>query len=340
MPGHFSFKTWHIADSNSIWSFHSFRIFKAYDSDFAERCSAHSDEAIADISTALRGPRCFHGYLKSTHAAEILEIRLYGLVLYMGTSVSFPACFVLSAPQGSAQRRESSQSQLDGAGVDYTMVTGFGPEDKQISHRYSPAKNLLLMKRHLARGEIAVYLGHQKIWQMVLDRGISKALILEDDFRFVEGNAAVHVIATASQHLGQFDLIKLFDFRTRKPLTSMQEDGFELAIYRRPNSGLVGYLISADCCRKLLQRKQVFRPVDEELRYWFEKRIRIASIEPNPIADDGERLDGSILDRDREATRAKRSLLRSLYANLISGYVSIRCWLWSRQVLKTFNGGK
>lgn len=252
----------------------------------------------------------------------------------MDTCSFFPPCYVLTAPLGGDLRLRSAVAQLESLAIRHALVSGFSPESVAVDRSYSRIRNLLFMKRSLTRGEVAVYLGHRKIWQTIVERGDRYALVFEDDFRFVDPGTAATMIGRAARHLDRFDLIKLFDFRKREPLAAIADDGFEIAIHGRPNSGLVGYLVTADCCRKLLMRRHIFRPVDEELRYWFDFRIGIGSVEPNLVFDNGGELAGSLLDGEREKVRQKRKWLRSIYANFLAAYVGIRSWWWARRIVR------
>jgi GR25 family glycosyltransferase involved in LPS biosynthesis len=252
----------------------------------------------------------------------------------MDSTGHFPPCYVLTAPHGSGKRAHSAGSQLQKAGIKHSFVRGFGPDSMNVAQSYSRARNLLFMKRSLTRGEIAAYLGHKKIWEKIASGGEGCALVLEDDFMFANADTITENIQHAVRHLKYLDLIKLFDFRPREPIAAVPAGDFRIAVYTRPNSGLVGYLITADCCRKLLKRSHVFRPVDEELRYWFELGIRIGSTEPNLVFDNGEELEGSLLQDEREKMRHRKSRLRSIYANILSAYVNLRSWRWSREVAR------
>lgn len=247
----------------------------------------------------------------------------------------FPLCYVLTAPTGSEKRKQSAQVQLEQVGIAHSLVYGFGPESDSVAQSYSKLKNLVLSKRSLTPGEVAVYLGHRKIWDMIARSKQGCGLVFEDDFGFSDSVAVADRIRRATRHLDHFDLIKLFDFQPRAPLMTIQEGDFRIAVHTRPNSGMVGYLITAECCRKLLKRRYVFRPVDEELRYWFQLGIRIGSVEPNLVFDNGEGLDGSLLDEERERIRGRKNRLRSIYGNFLTAYVNIRSWLWSREVARS-----
>ncbi len=244
-------------------------------------------------------------------------------------------CFVLTAPKGGQARRLSVEFQLKKAGIPYTLITGYAPEDEIIAERYSPWRNLFYMKRSLTPGEVAVYLGHQKMWQAIIDSGAPAGLVFEDDFIFKDPDTIAHVIGQASLGLDRWDLVKLYDIRPRRALAIYRDHGIDFALYRRPNSSLIAYMLTATCCKKLLERRFIFRPVDEELRYWFETRLKIVTVVPNPVDDASESLEGSLLETDRLRLRSRRNIFRSIYGNFITAYINTCCEIWSRWIAWT-----
>jgi len=247
-----------------------------------------------------------------------------------------PLCSVLTAPQGDPARRDNVEQQMASAQIEFEFVVGFTPESPEIENAYGKWRNKIFAKRDLTRGEIAVYLGHRKIWQNIIDSGQNSGLVFEDDLSFIDPSNIREVLRAAAASLRSWDLIKLFDFRPHRGLSSFHENGITLQVYKRPNSGMVGYMLTAECCRKLLKRKYIFRAVDEELRYWFEKQIRIVTITPNPVTEISHKLKGSILESSRYDKRRKRNVVRSLYFNIITAYINICCELWSRWIVFSY----
>ena len=251
-----------------------------------------------------------------------------------------PCCYILLAPHGDGRRQQSARLQMEVVDLDYRFIIGFSPQDPLTTQSYSKFRNALLMKRPLSMGEVAVYLGHQKIWSEILESNAPWGLVLEDDFSIADQQNFVRDIENAAQFTGQLDIIKLFNFQKKGPLFVHRSNNIRIGFFSRPNSGLVGYIITRSGCEKLLKQKHIFRPVDEELRYWFQSKLKIASVLPNLVEDNGESLDGSLLQHDREQIRKNRSIIRSLYANLITLYINVRSHRWSRKVVDDFKKGQ
>ena len=244
-------------------------------------------------------------------------------------------CYLLSAPDSPPARLQNAAEQLASLGWGHTVVTGFGPTDPEIAAGYSRWRNLVYCKRSLSNREIAAYLGHRLIWQRIIDDGHAYALVLEDDFVCADRDRAALVMAAAPALMADWHMLKLFDFRARLPDATFAHGGLRLAVYARPNSGLVGYFISRECCEALLAGTTVFRPADEEIRYWFRTRIRICSVLPNVVTDNSDVLGGSLIEADREDIRSRRNVVRSIWGNVITAYIKLRSWLWVRHVIST-----
>lgn len=215
----------------------------------------------------------------------------------------------------------------------HVVVDGFAPDDPSIRESYSNWRNLLFSKRSLSGAEIATSLGHRRIWRMVLEQDSTSALVFEDDFQFEDVGRAMRAIATASKLMDQWDIVKLFDFKPRAPSAGFSVDGLDFAIHERPNSGLVGYLISRDGCRKLLAQEHVFVPVDEEVRLWFRHGLSVCSVVPNVVSDISDSLGGSLLEDSRLAIKSRRNALRSIWGNVLTLNAQVRSRAHLRRIL-------
>lgn len=242
-------------------------------------------------------------------------------------------CFVLTGPASNPLRLESVRRQCEAVGLKYEIVTGFGASDPVIARRYSRWRNLIFNKRSLSQSEVAAYLGHKRIWEKIISEGLQTALVLEDDFQFAAPETAAHDLSIAFALAAKWDVVKLFDFKQLDPKVRFTFKGLNFAVHERPNSGMVGYFASARFCSQLLASPHVFRPVDEELRYWFKHRVTICSIVPSIITDASAELGGSVIDPDRQAVKRKRNYLRSVWGNFITLYINIRCRIWCSSVI-------
>lgn len=190
-----------------------------------------------------------------------------------------------------------------------------GSDERQAL--YDPALNRRQYHRPLEAGEIGCYASHLAVWSELVASKQPHAVVLEDD---VEVDAALpKALAAIASHRGEWDLIKLIGrdhekVRERWPLV----DSHALISYRRVPSLTGAYVVSAEGARKLLAARRPFgRPVDVDLRYWWECGLVIRGVHPYP-AQRAPWSDISTIDRRdcrRPGTvRLKKILLQAKYS--------------------------
>ena len=223
----------------------------------------------------------------------------------------------IDAPDG--PRRGNAARQLESLGIGYRFIEGVDGEAAEAKALYSPIRNLLLAKRSLTPGEIAVYAGHRRAWRHLVSTGNACALVLEDDFGFIDQSAFKASLVDCVGAPAGWDIVKFFDFRP-KPIVSRASIGAtELASYKYPASGAVAYLINATAARHLLARRRIFRPVDEDFAWCWPLAGRIWSVVPNPVVEISADLGGSTLEAGRQDIKKRDNPVRSLWGNVIQG---------------------
>jgi GR25 family glycosyltransferase involved in LPS biosynthesis len=150
--------------------------------------------------------------------------------------------------------------------------------------------------------------------------------VLEDDFGFRDVGQVSRVLESWPAMLEQRDIVKLFDFEKRavnRPMFSRRAGGVELVKWRSPTAGMVAYLISRQGAQKFLARDRIFRPVDEDVKYFWELGLNIWSVPGNPVIEVSEHLGGSLVNTDRDQTKTYR-FVRSIWGNLLTADRKIR----------------
>lgn len=247
----------------------------------------------------------------------------------MASDQSLP-CFILRAPSSPQARLASSTHQLAHLGIQAERITGVSPGDPLIDDVYSSWANRIWSKRDLTEAEIDAAIGHRRIWQTILDRGLPAAVIFEDDFRCVEADRVRRALSAAAMLAREWDIIKLFEFKHRPSLLRITSvEGVDFALYARPSSGLVGYVINAKACERLLSCKLVCVPIDEEVRFSFAYGLKVCSTFPNVVEDNGLELGGSMIEASRLMIKQKRSLIRSIWGNVLGLYMRTGSYLWA-----------
>lgn len=156
---------------------------------------------------------------------------------------------------------------------------------------YSEELNQRQFHKALSNGEKGCYASHLQAWQSLLDSPHEALVVLEDDVRLEPQFAAV--ITAIGSLPRNWDMIKLIGHLDAKRASGNQASaqplcpGFQLVSYKRVPSLTAGYVISRSGAAKLLQGRIPFgRPIDVDLRYWWETDLRMRGVSPAAIALD------------------------------------------------------
>ncbi|WP_417250257.1 glycosyltransferase family 25 protein [Celeribacter sp.] len=231
--------------------------------------------------------------------------------------------FVLTVEQPDGLRRRHLAEECERLGLACHCVQGVTFGDREISETYSVLSNLFYSKRSMTQGEIACYIGHRRTWQAFLDSGAEVALICEDDFKSIN-DADFREVLDRAVSRDDWDILKLFDFAPKKILHSVPLGSLSIVDYKYPAAGAVCYLIRRKAALRLLRRKKIFRPVDEDFLYCWEFGLRVRSVYPNPVAEVAADLGGSVLEAERVSIKRNRNRIRSLWGMFLAGYKQIR----------------
>jgi glycosyl transferase family 25 len=204
-----------------------------------------------------------------------------------------------------------------------SVVNGMIASDPRVDQMFDPHRARLLAKRQITRSEIAAYGTHRLAWQHVLASSSVNALIFEDDFLVKNGAVVRQVFDSAEELLSEGrNIIKLFDFpreRTRNLAIRTTVAGVPLVRWQRPRAGMVGYLISRQGAERFLSRDRIFRPVDEDIKYYWETGLDVWSVTGNPVVEASHVLGGSLLEDARSSSK-KRHAMRSLQGLLLNAH--------------------
>lgn len=155
---------------------------------------------------------------------------------------------------------------------------------QQKSEVYNLETNLAKFDKELNDGEIGCYLSHIRCWEHIIEQQLDFALVLEDDAILTPD--IVRYIDKLAGSSVDWDYIKLSrGSKTKKSLECLDlGDGLSLTKGLKLNSTCTGQLISLSGAKKLLAHAfPISRPVDADIRYWFEKSLKCFSTSPLPI---------------------------------------------------------
>ncbi len=212
------------------------------------------------------------------------------------------------------------RTALDAQGITFERfeaVNGRALNQQQVTDVYNQGVNETRFRHRLVPSEIGVYLSSRALWQKIADGSDEGAIILEDDFA-ASANLA-KVLAALSQNSGDWDLAKLYTRRPNKKMLSRAPlcGGHEIAMpFQIPNA-MLGYAIRKQAAAQLVANNaRFFRPVDEDLRHFWEHGLKIALVLPPPLAQGEESQIGQTIEAARKAKKEGSQLLQG-WKNLI-----------------------
>lgn len=218
--------------------------------------------------------------------------------------------FVLSLRDATA-RRQAVQRALGDLGLPFQFVdavdgrrmTGDG-----LSSHYDHRRNATDFKRPLSGGEVACALSHRTIWEKVATGKSPVVLVCEDDLSLLADPGAFLDAARAAGPALEDVMIKL-DGPARGGEAVGQLGGIDLMLCTRLPARTTGYLIGRRAARKLLAAAgPVARPIDMDLKHYWEHGVPILVAHPQMIAESDDL--SSSLDNQRKCQKSGSALTR------------------------------
>jgi len=214
-----------------------------------------------------------------------------------------PVCFINLSTD--VERRERMQAEflrygLTGTRLDAVRWTALSLEEQ--NDLYSESLNLEQFHVPLVAGEKGCYASHHKAWAWLAESGLPAMVVLEDDVQLTP--ELVKVISAIESINVDWDMIKLIGrekekIRTRRPFV----EGVDLIDYKRVPSLTAGYIISREGALKLMRKRRPFgRPIDVDLRFWWECDLRILGVSPACLILDETSFTSSIGQKSRQRT--------------------------------------
>lgn len=201
------------------------------------------------------------------------------------------------------------------------LWTALPPETQ--ARCYSEALNRRQHHLPLVNGEKGCYASHLQLWRWLLDSPHDCAIVLEDDVALEDDFAQVcAAVAALREPWHMVKLIGREGLGRSEKLHSHQAlcAGHELLRYRRVPSLTAGYLLHREGARRLLAARQPFgRPIDVDLRHWWEcgADFRLLGVRPAAIRLAETSQDSSINAPLRSlplALRWRKFLLKARYS--------------------------
>lgn len=249
----------------------------------------------------------------------------------------------------SADRLARCAPILDGLGLSWERVPGV--EGKALDAARLAALNPNPTPhgewfRPLTPGEIGCFLSHLRCWQLIEERGLDCALVLEDDFEAHDACTLQNLQALADSATGAhpWDVLKLTRLRqgAKRVATVREAEGTPLQLCfggKGPEDG-TAYLVSRRGAAKLTPRREhLLRPVDFELKHHWERDLTVYSASPDLFWQVGADIAASVIGGGRAEYRDYPPLRKAQVYLRKHGY-HLRFWLANklglgrRQVLR------
>lgn len=219
-----------------------------------------------------------------------------------------PLVFINLDKDGERRARiETQLSQLGLRGERLPAVWWKDLPQAEQNSLYSPTHNSNQYFQPLVDGEKGCYTSHIQAWRQLLASDALALIVLEDDVVLEEAFAPV-VQAIAALGNG-WDMVKLMGrpsgekIRAATPLTPTHR----LIQYQRVPSFTAGYMVSRAGARKLLDSRIPFgRPIDIDLRFWWENDLRILGVQPAVVRLDVTSQDSTIAGRGARTSLVTR----------------------------------
>jgi glycosyl transferase, family 25 len=199
----------------------------------------------------------------------------------------------------------------------FDAVEGTKLTSNEIARSYDAHKNARLYKHSLSRPEIGCSLSHYELWERISASEQGGAFLLEDDF---EAEAGLAEVMAAISHAGLKNcMVKLF---ARHPTAgeevSALPGGYRLVMPRHVPGQTVGYAVDSVAAGRLAARAMPMgRPVDMDIKHWWEFDVPVLVVQPSVLKVDLRRTGSSIeAARLRKKPEGQVGAMRRAWRNL------------------------
>ena len=223
----------------------------------------------------------------------------------------------------SVARLENVTRQLHGAGLEFERIPA-------IDGRMLPEAELSRMcpdnSRHffapLTPGEVGCWLSHARALRTMVDRGLPHCVVFEDDFELRPGFArCLGELLALGDRLP--DAVKMFGTRSHGEVLAALPGGERVVRSNSPPICTTCTLWTDRGARKLLAASsRIMRPIDVQLKHWWEMDLDVAWASPPPVVDCVECMQHSTIgDRRVRGMGQRLSQIRYRW-----GYAAARQW--------------
>lgn len=222
-------------------------------------------------------------------------------------------CYLINLKENE-QRLLNSQKQFLDLGLHHLTieaVNGWDLSLKEIDKVYDREKNKSLYKVPLVPSEIGCYLSHFEAWGRIANGDEQGGFIFEDDFK--ANKELVYALKALSEDsVNDWDMVKLFSLDQNPKILRGREISKTLKIVQ-PNkipTCMIGYaLTKKGACELLSKPLSIYRPVDEDIKYFWETGLRVSLLIPQPLKIGDQSTVTTTIGADRKKANRRASLL-------------------------------
>lgn len=229
---------------------------------------------------------------------------------------SLPIVYINLAKDTERQQRMAAQTAQMGLGATRLPAVWWKDLDPEVqAGHHSADLNRRQYFKPMGNGEKGCYCSHLTAWRQLLASDAPAMVVFEDDVRLLPTLPAA-LEAIAALPADRWDLVKLYGREREKIATQAPLTGeTRLITYRRVPSFAAGYVVSRAGAQKMLAARQPFgRPVDVDMRFWFENGLRVFGVYPSVIDLDDTSEVSSIWEQRDTLTFGQR--VRKLHMKL------------------------
>jgi glycosyl transferase, family 25 len=213
-------------------------------------------------------------------------------------------------------RMANAAAALEAQGIGFERLEGFNGwnlAEGEIVKVYDQQRNRRDGKHPLVRPEIGCYLSHIACWRHIAEGDAPGGVIFEDDFSAAQDLADI-LANICGDGARDWDVVKLFTFDDAPKIVKERQLGkYRLVVPYRVPTCLIGYVLTREAARRLVEKSlPFFRPVDEDMKFYWEKGLRVALILPAPITVGDQQAVTGTIGNERRSSKEARGLWHHL----------------------------
>lgn len=208
------------------------------------------------------------------------------------------------------ERMAAVSAVLNGQNIPFSRiegVNGWTLTEAEKAAVYDLARNGRDGRQPLVPAEIGCYLSHIKAWQEIVESGAPGGFVFEDDFAATPALVAA-LNAVSCDTARDWDMAKLFALEPSVRLWRTRDISSDLQIgipYRVPTC-LLAYALTREAASELISRvPPFFRPVDEDQKFVWETKLRVALVHPTPVILGNQQATTGTIGNARRAGKRK-----------------------------------